>query len=93
MYTYTPPPHPTTTGHRGSGKNHHKPPPQATGAGSKGKEERVDNLKGRKEHDHPRRGGGLCDAAPYIYIYLDIYIYTYIYIYMYIYCLYVRKSI
>ena len=51
VYTYTPPPHPTTTGHRGG----------------EGKEERVDNLKGRKDHDHFL--GGLRRCTIYIYMY------------------------
>ena len=36
--------------YQGEGEDHHKPPPQAT---SGGEEERVDKLKGRKDHDHP----------------------------------------
>ena len=72
IYTYTRPPHPTTTGHTGGGKtttNHHHRP-----QGGGGKEERVDNLKGRKDHDHPPLGGD-CDAAPYI-LCLHVYIYN-----------------
>ena len=65
--------------------HHHTPRPQATGRGGKtttnrhhrpqggGKEDRVDNLKGRKDHDH--RPGGACDAATYI-----LYVYSYIHI-------------
>ena len=70
MYTYTRPPHPTTTGHTGGER-----PPQTTTTGHRGgKEERVDNLKGRKDHDHPPLGGD-CDAAPYI-LCLHVYIYN-----------------
>ena len=51
MYTYTPPPQAT-----GGGKDHHKPPPQATGGGGKGRKSRQPQR--RKDHDHPREGGG-----------------------------------
>ena len=70
MYTYTSPPRPTTTGHRGG----------------EGKEERVDNLKGKKDHDHPRAGGlRRCNIYIYTYIYIHIYIYIYIHTYIHIY--------
>ena len=70
MYTYTRPPQ----ANGGGGKTHHKPPPQATGVGE-GKEERVDNLKGKKDHDHPE--GGLA-TLHHTYIYIYIYIYLFI---------------
>ena len=49
-------------------------PPQATGVGE-GKEERVDNLKGKNDHDHPE--GGLA-TLHHTYIYIYIYIYLFI---------------
>ena len=50
----------------------------------------VDNLKGMKDHDHPR-GGGLCDAAPYIHIYIYTYIHIYIYTYIHMVSMFSRE--
>ena len=73
MYTYTPPPpHPTTTGHRG--RRGGERPPQTTTTGHRGGGLHIHRGGGGKgkpvhHHDHPRRGGrGASDAAAYIEI-------------------------